>query len=54
LARLKLLKTLTPGDFAAVARQNRFRPVATCSALIAALEAECAVKEAAKSTIGFL
>lgn len=54
LARLKSLKTLTPGDFAAVARQNRFRPVATCAALVAALEAECAVKEAAKSAIGFL
>ena len=54
LARLKSLTTLTPGDFAAVARQNRFRPVATCAALIAALEAECAVKEATKPAIGFL
>ena len=54
LARLKYLTTLTPGDFAAVARQHRFRPVTTCAALIAALEAECALKDATKSAIGFL
>ena len=48
------LRKLTPGDFAAVARQNRFRPIATSEALISALEAECAVKEGGSAAIGFL
>ena len=54
LARLKRLPKLTPGDFAAVFRQNRFRPINSSAALVAALEAECAVKEGAKAAIGFL
>jgi hypothetical protein len=37
-----------------VARQNRFRPITSANALLNALEAECAVKEGAKSGIGFL
>ena len=48
------MQQLTPGDFAAVIRQNRFRPITSATALIAALEAECAVKEGAKASIGFL
>lgn len=49
------LQQLTPGDFsAAVIRQHRFRPISTCAALVAALEAECAMKEGAKASIGFL
>ena len=52
-ARMQRLPQLTPGDFAAVARQNRFRPIASAAALVAALEAECAVKEGAKAAIGF-
>ena len=54
LARLARLHQLTPGDFAAVIRQGRFRPIASTHALIAALEAECAVKEGAAAGIGFL
>ena len=54
LAKLIRLARLTPGDFAAVVRQNRFRPITTSSALVAALEAECAIKEGAKAPIGFL
>jgi SpoVK/Ycf46/Vps4 family AAA+-type ATPase len=54
LARLSRLRTLTPGDFAAVIRQNRFRPIATAAALVGALEAECAVKEMATPAIGFV
>jgi hypothetical protein len=46
--------TLTPGDFAAVIRQNRFRPITTAAALVGALEAECAVKEMATPAIGFV
>ena len=54
LAKLMRLQQLTPGDFAAVIRQHRFRPISTCAALVAALEAECAVKEGTKASIGFL
>ncbi len=53
-ARLGRLNVLTPGDFAAVVRQHRFRPVGSPAAFIAALEAECAVKEGAKGMLGFL
>lgn len=53
-ARLQRLSKLTPGDFAAVARQNRFRPITSASALVTALEAECAVKEGSRAGIGFL
>jgi len=54
LAMLTRLEKLTPGDFAAVARQSRFRPITSCASLVAALEEECAVKEGAKAAIGFL
>ena len=53
-ARLQRLLKLTPGDFAAVARQNLFRPITSANALVAALEAECAVKDGARAGIGFL
>ncbi len=52
--RLNRLNTLTPGDFAVVRRQHRFRPIQSPSDLVSALEAECALKEGAKSAIGFL
>ena len=48
------LRNLTPGDFAAVRRQQRFRPIASTAALVAALRAECSVKEAKTTAIGFL
>jgi SpoVK/Ycf46/Vps4 family AAA+-type ATPase len=54
VARLSRLRALTPGDFAAVVRQNRFRPIKTAAALVCALEAECAVKEMATPAIGFV
>jgi len=48
------LSLLTSGDFAAVARQNRFRPIGTPSAFISALEQECLVKEdGQRKAIGF-
>lgn len=53
-SRLRDLPKLTPGDFAAVLRQNRFRPITSASAMVTALEAECAVKEGAKAGIGFI
>lgn len=52
--RLKKMLKLTPGDFAAVVRQNRFRPITSPAALVSALEAECAVKEGAKVGMGFI
>ncbi len=54
LARTMRLERLTPGDFAAVMRQHRFRPIQSPATLISALEAECAVKEGGKASIGFL
>lgn len=53
LTRLMQLHTLTPGDFATVIRQSRFRPITTPTDLLTALEAECAVKEGGKAAIGF-
>lgn len=52
--RLARLATLTPGDFAAAARQNRFHPYQTADALVAALAAECALKEDDGMRIGFV
>jgi SpoVK/Ycf46/Vps4 family AAA+-type ATPase len=53
LMRLTRLCTLTPGDFAAVVRQHRFRPLDSAAALVCALEAECALKQGTKRAIGF-
>ena len=53
LAGLSRLHALTPGDFAAVIRQHQFRPITSSSALVTALERECALKPGAKPPIGF-
>lgn len=53
-ARISRLVSLTPGDFAAVVRQHRFRPITSATALVSALEAECAVKHGSNRAIGFL
>jgi len=51
---LARLNTLTPGDFAAVVRQHRFRPIVNPFAFLAALEQECMVKEnGQQKVIGF-
>lgn len=51
LARLSIL---TPGDFAAVVRQDRFRPIKTPAIFLSALEQECLVKENGhRNIIGF-
>jgi SpoVK/Ycf46/Vps4 family AAA+-type ATPase len=44
LQRLHALTQLTPGDYAAVQRQSRLRPLHSASAWVAALEAECSLK----------
>ncbi|GHU30415.1 ATPase [Betaproteobacteria bacterium] len=55
LDKLRRMDKVTPGDFAAVLRQCRFRPVTTPAMLLAALEEECSLKEGGSSTrIGFL
>jgi SpoVK/Ycf46/Vps4 family AAA+-type ATPase len=51
--RLSRLHALTPGDFAAVRRQHRFRPVTSATAWVVALEAECELKTGPKRAIGF-
>lgn len=53
-ARLARLKQLTPGDFAAVLRQNRFMPLTSAAALVAGLEGECGLKQDSKKAIGFV
>ena len=54
LPKIMRLGQLTPGDFAAVLRQHRFRPIESPAMLVSALEAECAVKEGVKASIGFV
>lgn len=54
LPRVMRLFQLTPGDFAAVLRQHRFRPIESPATFVSSLEAECAVKEGGKASIGFL
>jgi len=48
------LNNLKPGDFAALARQHRFRRIDSPGALVELLQAECALKGEAKRGIGFL
>ncbi|MDR3299939.1 MAG: AAA family ATPase [Candidatus Accumulibacter sp.] len=50
---LQRLRNLTPGDFAAVLRQNRFRPIKTAWQLVDMLQAECGLKEGKSVSIGF-
>lgn len=52
--RLDRLGNLTPGDFAAVARQHRFRSIESAAALVTALVDECALKEGSHAGIGFV
>jgi transitional endoplasmic reticulum ATPase len=54
LGRLRSLPKLTPGDFAAVVRQNRFRPVMSAAAFVRALAQECMLKAPVSSSIGFV
>ena len=52
-AALSRLEVLTPGDFAVVARRQRFQRLTTPREWIMALEGECALKEAGRPRIGF-
>jgi SpoVK/Ycf46/Vps4 family AAA+-type ATPase len=48
------LRLITPGDFAAVMRQQRFRPSTGFDAFFSALQAECMLKADARPAIGFI
>ena len=52
--RLNRLVNLTPGDFAAVARRHRFRPLRHAAGFVSALESECMLKEGPRASIGFV
>jgi SpoVK/Ycf46/Vps4 family AAA+-type ATPase len=55
IARLGHLSVLTPGDFAVVARQHRFRRFSDAAQVLEALKAECVVKEDGKrQRMGFV
>lgn len=54
LATVAQLTRLTPGDFAAVTRQHRFRPIGSATALADALAAECAAKGETRRAPGFV
>lgn len=53
-SRLDALRNLTPGDYAAVARQHQFRPIHEPEAFVQALKAEASLKEDSVSPIGFV
>ncbi|TKI68505.1 ATP-binding protein [Sulfurimonas crateris] len=53
-SQIGYLRYLTPGDFAAVIRQNRFRPIKDVESFIERLKEEVAVKNAVGKTMGFL
>jgi hypothetical protein len=46
LRQLESLSNLTPGDFAAVARKHRFKPLTTVAVWVSALGSECSLKPA--------
>lgn len=52
--RVKRMDRLTPGDFAMVRRRHRFHPLESAVGLVASLEAECTLKEGARTRIGFV
>jgi transitional endoplasmic reticulum ATPase len=55
LTLLQSLSNLTPGDFAAVLRQSRLRPLRSASDWVKALQGESAIKpDAQRKTIGFV
>lgn len=52
--RLRILPRVALGDFALAMRRHRFTPFSAAEDLVAALEAECALKEGGKAPLGFL
>lgn len=54
LASVRQLTNLTPGDFAVILRQSRFRPFVNPEELVACLRSDCALKEDKNRAIGFV
>ena len=52
--RLRILPRVALGDFALAMRRHGFTPFNAAEDLVAALEAECALKEGGKAPMGFL
>lgn len=53
-SQIGYLRYLTPGDFAAVMRQNRFRPIKDLESFVERLKEEVAVKNTVGKKMGFL
>ena len=53
-SQIGYLRYLTPGDFAAVMRQNRFRPIGDVGSFVERLKEEVAVKNTIGKKMGFL
>ena len=51
---IRRLTNLTLGDFAVIERRRRLNEIATADAMIAALTAECSLKDTQATRIGFL
>jgi SpoVK/Ycf46/Vps4 family AAA+-type ATPase len=52
--QLDTMENVTPGDFAAINRRNRFQPIKSGIQLLEALKVECSLKESApRRAIGF-
>lgn len=52
--KLDWLTVLTPGDFAVIARSNRFDQITDAWQMIEQLEKECALKDSGHASIGFM
>lgn len=51
---LQRLHNITPGDFAAIARRHRFKPIKSADEMVNILSDECSLKEGSKQVIGFI
>lgn len=52
--KLNQLGNITPGDFAAIARRDRFNPISSAKNLLDAIESECVIKGGITNSIGFV
>jgi transitional endoplasmic reticulum ATPase len=53
-SHLRALRVLTPGDFAAVTRQHRFRSLSSPADFLRRLQEECSLKAGNRAAIGFV
>lgn len=54
IALVRQLGNLTPGDYAAIARQHRFRPVGSARGFVSLLQAESRLKASGPRPMGFV